>query len=945
MKIKITFIFIFIVTYIAQANLGIIQGAVVSGTSGERIIGAYVYVNDSTGTTTDLDGNYRIELPAGIYNLKFTYLGYSDYILEKVQVQAGQVVTLNVRLGEVATKLAEVIVTGRHSQQSEAAVLTLQKRSPALLDGISSEAFNKLGDGNAAMAIRRVPGITIEEGKYLYVRGLGDRYSKVTFNGVTIPGLDPDKNTLQMDMFSTSLIDNIIVYKTFTPDLDGDFTGGLVNIVTRDFPIKKTIKTSININGNPKMNFNKNFIGYEHGAYDWAGFAGKKRMLPFHTNTNIPDETANNPKLYQYSNSFNKELGVRRSAPSFINQGYSFSFGNQYDKKNYTLGVNLIANYSNSYSFYQGVKQGIYFKHSNRNIVNLDKREISIGNIGRNDVLWNVLGGIAIKNNNNKLGFTVIHSQNGIGQAGEFISHNFDETSATLYKNAIDYSQKSVTNLLISGKHNFRNAKLSLGWKISPSFSSILDPDVRSTSLSYDEEDHTYSLKMGEGAGINRYFRYLNEFNLATKTDLKLSLKNNRGKTSQLKFGVSNIVKRRSYAILLYQFNRTSDFNHFTGNFNEILETQNLWTSNKGSGMYVIGNRDRNNQYLSLLQVSSGYMMHSIDLLPALKANYGVRAEWATMHYNGYYNNKPLNDWVHNKLSLLPSVNLIYELLDQMNLRASFTKTLARPSFKEKSNAHIDDPISQTVFIGNINLKETSILNYDLRLEYYRGKQMLSLSTFYKQFVNPIELVPFQLNPNNIQPKNIASATVYGAEFELRKNMTPPDAAVFVNLRTNLTYIVSQVDTRDIIVDINGKTEYELRVNNARITESGEDEKVKPIRSMQGQAPYIINSSLNFSHRSSGLHANISYNVQGDKLLLVGSGIVPDVYEAPFHRINVNAGVQFGKKNNINLSIGVKNVLSNSVLQYYSSFEAKKEVYKSYQVGRNYFLSISYTPY
>ena len=220
-----------------SAQNGTIRGTVIENETGETVIGANVAVlNPLTGTSTDLDGQFSISIAPGTYTVQFTYISFQKTIVESVEVKAGEVANIgNIRMNSSALALDVVVVSATATRKSEAALNTMRKKSATMMDGISAQKMALTGDGTAIEAAQRVTGVSIEGGKYIYVRGLGDRYSKVTLNGMDIPGLDPDKNSLQMDIFPTNLIDNIIVSKNFTPDLPADFAGGLVNIETKSF--------------------------------------------------------------------------------------------------------------------------------------------------------------------------------------------------------------------------------------------------------------------------------------------------------------------------------------------------------------------------------------------------------------------------------------------------------------------------------------------------------------------------------------------------------------------------------------------------------------------------------------------------------------------------------------------------------------------------------------
>jgi len=224
--------------FFSFAQTGSISGTAINGDTKEPIMFGNVIIDGTgQGVSTDMDGKYKLaNLESGTYTIKFSYLGLKDKLVENVEVKAGETTLVNVKMSEdpVVLELGATISAERITN-TESAILSMKKESTAVLDGVSAKEISKSGDSDAAAAIKRVSGVTIEGGKYVYVRGLGDRYSKTTLNGADIPGLDPNKNTVQMDLFSTNLLDNILVYKTFTPNLPGDFTGGYIDIVTKNF--------------------------------------------------------------------------------------------------------------------------------------------------------------------------------------------------------------------------------------------------------------------------------------------------------------------------------------------------------------------------------------------------------------------------------------------------------------------------------------------------------------------------------------------------------------------------------------------------------------------------------------------------------------------------------------------------------------------------------------
>ena len=243
------------------------------------------------------------------------------------------------------------------AKSTEAALITVKRKSANMLDGISSASFRKIGDSNAAGAIKRVTGVSIEGGKYVYVRGLGDRYTKTMLDGVDIPGLDPDRNSLQIDLFPTALLNNIVILKTATADQPADFTGGLVNIETKEFPEEKMFNVSLGMTYNPSMHFKSNALTYEGSNTDWLGFDSGVRQLP----TEIDDQELpqvyvdDASEVYNTSRSFSQQLAAKQHT-NFMNYSLGLSYGDQKNLKNgHSLGYVISGSYKNDNDFYQDV--------------------------------------------------------------------------------------------------------------------------------------------------------------------------------------------------------------------------------------------------------------------------------------------------------------------------------------------------------------------------------------------------------------------------------------------------------------------------------------------------------------------------------------------------------------------------------------------------------------
>ncbi|MCF6351509.1 MAG: TonB-dependent receptor [Cyclobacteriaceae bacterium] len=917
------------------AQKGYLRGKIMDTEIAEGLIGANIYIEGTTtGTVADFDGNYSLTLDEGVYTIIYSSISYTTITVTDVKISVGEVTKLDISMATDVQQLEGVEITAKALTDSDAAILNVQKKSVNTIDGMSSQTFTKLGDSNLSGAIKRVTGVSVESGKYVYVRGLGDRYTKTTLNGMSIPGLDPDKNSVQIDIFPTAVLNNVMVYKTFSPDLYGDFTGGVVNVETKDFPSEKTTAISVGLSITSGVQFNNNFILYNGGDTDWLGFDDGGRALPFPKSTIIPVESQLNPELERLTRSFNPEMGVKNKT-ALPSGSISFNKGNQFDKENVTFGYNLVLNYNNTYQFYDKVESNNYLKDPDLSEKELFQDENRSGVLGKNSILWSALISGALKFDNHSLSASILRSQNGESTAVKRVNENYNQTGATLLEDVLTYTQRSVTNALIIGKHNFD--KFQVEWRNATNWSRVYDPDFRITQIDITDGDTTMNL--GNGAGISRFYRNLNEFNESFKTDITIPY----ATKSNIKVGAIGTYKKRDFEILNYFF-RLRGVGAISSNPDWFLQPKNSWTADSRKGTYVTGNEEPANSFNARQINTAAYAMTELYVTPTLRAVFGVRADNTQMYYTGQNNSGSViynDEKTLDEFNLLPSLNLVFNVTESMNLRGSFNQTLARPSFKEKSIAQIYDPITKRTFNGNINLEQTNVNNMDVRWEYFiKPGEIFAVSGFYKTFENHIENVSFPTSPDDIKPRNAGSSWVYGAEFEIRKSLdfiTP--SLTDLTIGANLSIIKSFVDMNTVYVnDDKSQTEKEARKIVKR-----EGEVIGDTRSMAGQSPYLINTYVNYSLSELGLNLNVAYNVQGETLTVVGSSSVPDVYSVPFHSLSFNAFKTFGATSRSKLTLGVNNLLNDTKDQVYKEFEATNRVYASYNPGRRFTLKYSFT--
>lgn len=944
---------------IAALAKGTIRGSVIDE-QGLPLMSAIVQVKGTTiGTITDLDGEFTLSVESGVHDIEVKCIGCQPVNIEGIAVKDDEVSVLkNIQLKPSGNQLEEVVVKAEAIRTNESALIAMKRRSTSIMDGISSEQMKLVGDGTAIEASKRVTGVSIEDGKYIYVRGLGDRYTRTTMNGIQIPGLDPDKNSLQMDIFPTNLIDNIIAHKNFSAELPADFTGGLVDIETKAFPEQKIFKVSVDAGYNPQMHLNSNNLTYKGGKTDFLGFDDGTRALPVSDPVNIPTPVsgASKEEVNQFVKSFNPQLGAQR-ATSPIDYGAGLTLGNQYqlkgDKKR-SLGYIFSLSYKKSYKYYDDVTYGEYQRFSESSINELRYATIQKGEVSEDATLLGGLAGIAYKTQKSKFRLTGMRLQSGTKRAGIF---NIDNDGAAVgqsgYKavsHNLEYNQRSLTNAMLAGDHTLGDNKWQIDWKLSPTWSTSSDPDIRRTAFTTTNPGNPTFLA-GAGGNPSRIWRSLNEINATAKIDVARNYKI-MDREAVLKFGGSHLYKKRDYEILFFdvQFLGTQSWSHTDPD--KVLDQENIYPNRPNSIYYQSGNLELNpNAYTSNVNNSAFYVSNEMSLLPKLKTVLGVRAENYVQRYTGadqkYANGDTLNgsylqnDEVLSALDFFPSANVIYALTDKQNIRFTYGRTIARPSFKELSFAQILDPITNRIFNGSLfqypdwngKLTSTMINNLDLRWEMFMERsELVSVSAFYKSFDNAIELVriPTQQTSTEFQARNVGDGQVYGAEFELRKELgfISPVLSDFL-FSGNITMVKSQIQMTQM--EYNARKEYER-----------EGQTISDTRDMAGQSPYVINAGLSYMNQKSGLNAGFFYNVKGPTLYIVGVGLYPDVYSEPFHSLNFSFNKSFGKDGRTSVDFKVSNLLNDRVENFYRSYNAQDQIFDSINPGRTFSLGVSH---
>ena len=913
-----------------------IRGKVIDET-GFEVIGANVYLagNMTAGTTTDLDGQFELKTDrSGSDTVVVSYISYNT---ERIPVSLdGTTQALGeILLAEESVALADVVVVARQVTNTDRAMQTLQRKSLNTVNAISSQAFSARGDSDAASAVGRVTGVSIEGGKYVYVRGLSDRYSKSTLNGASIPGLDPNKNTVQMDLFPTNLIENIVVYKNFTPDLPGDFTGGLVDVTTKDFPEQLIVQASASIGGNTNAHFGDEYLDHAAtGPYAFAAGA-ESRALPFDPaglptrNDLITNPAEAIPAARQATLDLNSDL-VPFASTASPNHGLSFSVGNRKDVGGKPLGFIGGFTYNRAASGYSDGVQGRY-KLTQLDANTLNQQRIVDDALFSDEVTIGALASASLKLNKlNKIGINAMHNRSG--QQSTRLQSNgrvFDARGEYYEARTLSYTQRTLSTVQLRGEHatGTELEDYSFDYTLAGTLSGMEQPDLRFSNNFYDLDaegnqiDHF--IEAAEDILPTRFSRSMEETNLDGHFNLRRGFTQWGGQEAYLKAGGGYLTKQRSFRENTIRYQNENQGN--VADFGSFVDATNVIGGDNGTnGVYVSDFTQVGNQYDSEMGIGHAYLMSELPLTPRITSVIGARAETTTLDFTSLDVRAGLdNTRLIEELDVLPSASFVYNTEDELsNLRIGYSRTLARPTFREVAPVAIYDEVINAFVLGNEQLDRTLIDNIDLRYEKYsQGGDMASIGGFYKQFSNPIELT---INPQaqnlELQYRNVEQAQLYGAEVEFTKQL---DAiAPGLSVGGNFTYVVSAVDIPEL----------ELQTIRALNPEAEET------RPLFGQSPYIVNAFLNYGN-DKGLAANLTYNVQGDRLAIVSRGGTPNVYERAFHNLTAKVSVPVAERLAVNGR--VSNILG-STRRFTQDYRGTDYVFQSFSPGRNFSVGLNW---
>lgn len=868
----------------AQAQASFISGKVSDAKTGEPLIGATVALpNTSYGSVTDWEGNFQISLAPGIYELVVRYTGYKNYELAGVSVASGKTTELLMALQPGAQHaLGEVVVRSSLKKDNIQALYVAQKNMASISDGIPADIIRRSPDRNTGEVLKRVSGASVQDGKFVSIRGLGDRYNAALVDHAVLPSTEPNRKAFSFDIIPSGVIDQIVITKAATPDLPGYFTGGLIHILTKGIPENNFASLSLGLGYRAGTTGQAFKSGYR-SATDFLGFDNGSRQLPgdFPSSKQIQNGLSPSQHIYQLQR-LNNDFAIRsrQALPDISLQG---SAGRAYSLKS---GARLGFTAALSYSHSEAAKQDVKRQYDNYDYT---------------DQVWQYnsrLGGFlnaGFQKGGSTLAFKALYNRIFEDQLLYRSGVNFSGPREVQYY-AFDLIQKSLFKASVEGNHRMGAAKLD--WQLGYSRITNNQPDQRkvSYSRSLGSSDLFAADNTTLGRANNRLFGQLDE--------------------SMLNLGVAysrpvSWLKKGSWKAGLQGYTRSRDFsNRYLGAVLDPLAgmeqqirlspIEKLYSSEYiSSGAYYLSDLTTpGDTYQASVTNAAGFLMLDHQLLPDLRMVWGARAEQYQMQLTPGQGQNVDRAWT----DVLPSLNLSYALNEKTNLRAAYFRSVARPEMREVAGdlLYYDYELNAN-FLGNYNLERSRIDNTDFRFEYYpAGGEIFTVSLSYKHFDKTIENSFYGQNSSyEIKPANFNNAFNAGVEMEWRKKLGfISKAAIWQRLEfyLNASYVHSRVQLAgDDRIYVNGI--------------------LRNSRPLTGQSPYAVNASLGYASLDGKWRANLHYNRLGQRLFLVGQGRFGDVYESARNLMDVQVSWKAGRHHEFGFD--VRDLLNAPVAFYF----------------------------
>jgi outer membrane receptor protein involved in Fe transport len=894
------------------SDMGAVTGTVYDSKTGKVIREATVAVKELK-SQTDIDGKYVLKLPSGVCTLVVSGNGYFELRVESVKVKSGTINYIDPILVPTNTVKEEQVVVTADTPKSATikSVMLERQQAQTIIDNISAEDISKNPDSDAAAVLERVTGVSVLEDKYIYVRGLGERYSSTQVNGSMVPSTNPEKKVIAFDLFPASLINKISTLKSYTPDQPGDFSGGLVKVDTIEFPERLILKYSTAIGFNSNVS-TKTALSYSGSNLDWIGFGYSDRKLPsIFPNEKIAKRnelvgTGFSPKQLQaFGRDFRNEwqLADSKAAPD-ISQ--SLTAGG-------TIGS-------------LGMAFSLTYNHKNSRVLQTVNSYVMSGgqltpwNLLTNDkntetIKSGIVGNLSYKlGTNHKLLWKNFYTRDSSDETRLLYGYSSGNT-ADERDTRLRYLQETLLTTQAGGEHYFPFfGNTLLEWRMAYSTSSRTEPDLRETIYRSEAGRNQYYFSP-EGQSGFRQFGNQNDKIYEPGFDWDFYL-NHGGVFASIRVGGLYQRRVRNFSSRRFVFlieDRSIDLRQSP---EQLFRPENI-APNKIELREITRFTDA---FDAGQNIYSGYSMADILFFSKWRFIGGVRYERSRIYLDTYDPYAPDLTPLVTRLDnndLLPAASVIYSPHKSINFRVGYSHTLNRPEFREMAPFQFTDISGRSTILGNPQLKQSRIHNYDFRWEWFPNDQNLyAVSYFEKRFNKPIEKILYYAADLLTSFANIDSARSRGIEIEIKRGLGFLSQRLEnFNLYGNFSRIYSGVTIGDIPGVVMTSKE----------------------RPLQGQSKYILNANLEYANPRTHTDFRMLYNLVGDRITEVGATLLPDVYEKPNHFLDFSLGQRLPGWRGVKIKFTAQNILNRAIQELQGG-----RLYNGYRTGRSFGIGMSY---
>lgn len=908
-----------------------IKGCVTDAQSKEPLIGATVEVKGTTKkTVTDMDGNFRFSgLKKGEkHELIINYVGYKTLDMKDVPSVADDATdTLQCVMAADVKVLGEVSVVAAERRNTNAAVIQLAKNSSVVVNNVSAQEIKLTQDANAGEVIKRIPGVSLIEDKFVMVRGLSQRYNNVWINGGAVPSTEADSRAFSFDLIPSSQIESLTIVKSPSAEYPADYTGGFIMVNTQEIPTTNSFSVTVGGGWNDASHW-QNFMESRGSGTDFLGFDSGLRSLDGGINTQLHSVAGMGTSLTD--NGLNNDWSLKEYKP-FADMKLAASLNHSWRVREHRLGLLAALNYSNEYRTFNDMTNNLFGVYDVDNNCSNYLRN-SVDNQYNHNVKLGAMLNMTLLTANGKHKYQFKNIFNQIGN-NRYTWREGISAQSNLEKSAEYYYRSRTTfNTQLTGKHSL--GADNIDWSLGYAYANRHMPDRRRYLVNDALESNVYALTTGNDA--SREWTKLDEHIISAAVNDKHMFSFGNW-TPSLQAGAYGEYRSRDYKTRNFIYNWNNANNSLPKDF-RYMDVPTLFSDVQymgENGLYLLEQLQMRNNYRGKNTLGAGYITADLPF-GKLNIHAGLRFEHNDMELISNTRDNEVSEMsTHYKSSdLFPSVNATYKFNDKNQLRLSYGRSINRPEFREvSSSVYYDFDLASSVQ-GNTELRNCYIDNIDLRYELYpsRGEQ-ISVAVFYKHFDSPIEWTYTVAGGTDLiySYKNALSADNYGLELDIRKSLDFIGLP-YLSWSFNGAFIKSKVNF-----------------------EAGAKEENRP---MQGQSPYLVNTGFFYKNKQAALDVALLYNRIGKRIIGVGrssgstgsddNARVPDSYEMPRNTFDLSLTKRFGDCWEIKFNI--RDILAEKVqykqfadvTQADGSTKEVEQITRDYKPGRNFGLQVTY---